>query len=50
LEAIGNVLGHFIKNEEEALLLSDRCMAKILVEVDVHGVLLYNLEIECVAW
>jgi hypothetical protein len=46
LEAIGNVLGHFIKIDEEALLSSDRRMEKILVEVDVHGGLLDILEIE----
>jgi len=46
LEAIGKFLCRFIKIDEEALLLSDWCMAKILVEVDVNGGLLDTLEIE----
>jgi hypothetical protein len=44
LEAIGNSLGHFIKLDEEALLSNDCRMTKILVEVDVHGGLLDNLD------
>jgi len=46
LEAIGSVLGCFIKIDEEAMLLSDRRMEKILEEIDVNGGLLDTLEIE----
>ena len=46
MEAIGNVLGCFIKTDEEALQSSDRRMAKVLVEIDVHEGLLDTLEID----
>jgi hypothetical protein len=35
--AIGNVLGRFIKIDEDTLHSRDRRMEKILVEVDIHG-------------
>jgi hypothetical protein len=34
LEAIGNVLGKFIKVDEEALQAADKKMCKVLVEID----------------
>jgi hypothetical protein len=46
LQAIGNELGRFIKVDEKVLNSSDRCMAKILVEVDIHGGLLETIEID----
>jgi hypothetical protein len=46
LEAIGNMLGCFIKTDEEVMLSSDRRMVKILVEIDVHGGILDTIEIE----
>jgi len=46
MEAIGNVLGHFIKIAKETLHLRDKRMAKFLVEVDIHGGLLESLDIE----
>jgi len=46
LEAIENTLGRFIKLDEDALLSNDRRMAKILVEIDIHGGLLENLDRE----
>jgi hypothetical protein len=46
LEAIGNMLGRFIKIDEEVMLWSDRRMVKILVEIDVHGGILDTIEIE----
>jgi hypothetical protein len=46
LEVIGNALGHFIKVDNQALLSSDKRMAKVLVEVYIHAGLLETLEIE----
>jgi hypothetical protein len=46
MEAIRNMLGHFIKTNEETLQSSDRRMTKLLVEIDVHGGLLDTLEID----
>jgi len=45
LEAIGNVLGRFIKVYEHELLASDKRMCKVLVELDIHSGLLESLEI-----
>ena len=46
MEAIGNVLGRFIKCDDDALQSNDRRMEKKLVEVDMHGGLLdyWNIE------
>jgi hypothetical protein len=46
MEAIGNVLGRFIKIDEDTLHSRDMRMEKILVEVDVHGGVLETLDIE----
>ena len=46
LEAIGSVLGCFIKVDEEALQSLKKRMEKVLVEVDIHVGLLETLEIE----
>jgi hypothetical protein len=46
LEAIDNVLGHFIKVDELALQSQDKRMEKVLVEADIHAGLLETLEIE----
>jgi len=43
LEAIGNALGHFINIDEKSLHSSDKRMAKVLVEVDIHVGLLETL-------
>jgi hypothetical protein len=45
LEAIGNELGRFINVDELSLQSSDKGMAKVLVEVDIHAGLLETLEI-----
>jgi len=46
LEAIGNVLGHFIKVDEVALHSHGKIMTKVMVEVDIHAGLLESLEID----
>jgi hypothetical protein len=46
MEAVGNSLGRFLKIEECDLLSSNKKMAKILVEIDIHGGLSEVLEIE----
>jgi hypothetical protein len=46
LEAIGNVLGRFIKVDEVALHSQDKRMERVLVEVDIHAGLLESLEID----
>jgi hypothetical protein len=46
LVEIGNVLGHFIRVDEDVLRSTDKCMARILVEVDMHVGLLESLEID----
>jgi hypothetical protein len=46
LEAIGNVLGRFIKVDEQSLNAPDRRMGKVLVELDIHSGLLESLEID----
>jgi hypothetical protein len=45
LEAIGNVLGRFIKVDELSLNAYDKRMGKVLVELDIHYGLLESLEI-----
>jgi hypothetical protein len=46
LAEIGNVLGRFIRVDEESLRSTDKCMARVLVEVDMHVGLLESLEID----
>jgi len=46
LELIGNSIGHFLRVHEQALGVSDKRMAKVLVEVDVLAGLLESLDIE----
>jgi len=46
MEAVGNSIGHLLKIEEEDLHSTNKKMAKILVEIDIHGGLLDVLEIE----
>ena len=43
---IGNTLGHFLKVDNQYLLSSNKRMAKVLVEIDIHARLLETLEIE----
>jgi hypothetical protein len=45
LEAIGNELGRFICFDDSSLKGSDRRLARILVEIDIHSGLLESLEI-----
>ena len=45
LEAIGNVLGRFIKADELSLNASDKRMGKVLVGLDIHFGLLESLEV-----
>jgi len=45
LEAIGNALDRVIKFEKQALVTSDKKLAKVLVEIDIHSRLLESLDI-----
>jgi hypothetical protein len=46
LAAIGNALGRFIAMDESLLCASDRKLARVLVEVDIHSGLLETLDIQ----
>jgi hypothetical protein len=46
LEAIGNMLGRFLKVDEAGFLSMDKRMARVLVELDIHVGLLEMLELE----
>jgi hypothetical protein len=45
LTSIDNALGRFIKVDEQTLCALDRKLGKILVEVDIHSILLETLDI-----
>jgi hypothetical protein len=46
LMAIGNLLGRFLKIDEACLLSSDKRMARVLVELDLHAGLMDSIELE----
>jgi hypothetical protein len=46
LQAIGNELGFFIKVDEAAIKVPDKCIRKVLVEIDIHSGLLESIEID----
>jgi hypothetical protein len=46
LTAIGNLLGLFLKIDEACLLSTDKRLARVLVEVDLHVGLMDSIELE----
>jgi hypothetical protein len=44
--AIGNLFGRFLKVDEKGLQDPDKCMAHVLVELDLHASLMESLELE----
>jgi hypothetical protein len=46
LEAIGNTLEHFINVDKKVLISSDKKLAKVLVELDIHEGLLESIDID----
>jgi hypothetical protein len=46
LKAIGNLLGRFLKVDETCLLSTDKRMARVLVELDLHAGLMDSIELE----
>jgi hypothetical protein len=46
LKAIGNLLGRFLKVDEQCLNSQDKRMDRVLVEIDIHAGLMEVLELE----